>query len=248
MIYGMVHLKILALLVFGLAPFGAAAQDRNFTLSAPAAIVESGFLKHLLPRFSLKHGVRITVVESAADVAIGDEGIAVFSGLGSVWHVSRSDDPGPVLFIDWLASDVGKRTIEAFKPDGNVLFSAEIAAAAPSVAVTITGDVVLGETLALAQCGRCHVINETNIMKGMGQTPSFGLMRTFPDWENRFSTFYVLNPHPSFTQVVGVTPPFPANLPPAIVPIEITQTQLDAIVAYVATIAPADLGAPIQSQ
>lgn len=248
MMFKVVHLRFLALLVLGLAPFGLAAQDRNFTLSAPVALVESGFLKHLLPRFSLKHGVRITVVDGAADVAIGDEGVAVFSGLGTVWHLSQSDEPGPVLFTDWLASDVGKRTIEGFKPDGTALFSAEIVAAAPKVAVTFTGDVALGEGLALTHCGRCHVINKSNIMKGMGQTPSFGLMRTFPDWENRFSTFYVLNPHPSFTQVQDVTRPFPANLPPAIVPIEFTQVQLDAILAYVATIAPADLGAPIQSQ
>jgi hypothetical protein len=37
-------------------------------------------------------------------------------------------------------------------------------------------------------------------------------------------------------------------LPPAIVPLEITQDEIDHILSYVATIAPADLGSPLQSQ
>jgi hypothetical protein len=82
----------------------------------------------------------------------------------------------------------------------------------------------------------------------MEQTPSFALLRTFSDWQDRFSTFYVRNPHPSFTQVIDITPPFARNLPPAIVPLEITQDELDSILAYVATILPADLGAPLQNQ
>ena len=47
---------------------------------------QSGFLQHLLPRFSLKHGVRITQVADSGDVAIGAEGLPVFVGLGTVWH------------------------------------------------------------------------------------------------------------------------------------------------------------------
>jgi len=58
----------------------------------------------------------------------------------------------------------------------------------------------------------------------------------------------VLNPHPSFTQIAGITEAFAAHLPPAIVPLEITQDEIDHILSYVATIAPADLGVPLQSQ
>ena len=241
-------MKFTALLICMIWPFAASAQDRNFTLSAPVEIVETGFLQHLLPRFALKHGIRVTQVEAGGDVAFGAAGTPVFVGLGTTWHITQSAEEGPSLFTDWLLSDIGKRTITGFQPDDVALFSPEITVAVATPTLTFDGDPVLGEVSSLTHCGRCHVINDTNRMNGMGQTPSFALMRTFPDWANRFSTFYVLNPHPSFTQVADITPPFPANLPPAIVPVEITRGVLENIVAYVATIAPADLGAPLQSQ
>ena len=72
--------------------------------------------------------------------------------------------------------------------------------------------------------------------------------RTLPGWLKRFEGFYALKPHGAFTQVADVTPPFNPARPSPIVPIEMTLDDLDAILAYVATVAPADLGAPIQSQ
>jgi hypothetical protein len=90
-------------------------------------------------------------------------------------------------------------------------------------------------------------VNETNKMNAIGSTPSFALMRNFPDWQERFETFYVLKPHAAFTQVSEVTAPFPENLPPPIAPVELTLEEIDAIAAYVSLIAPADLGAPIQA-
>jgi hypothetical protein len=42
--------------------------------------------------------------------------------------------------------------------------------------------------------------------------------------------------------------PFADHLPPPIVPVEITIEDLEAIMAYVSGVAPADLGAPIQHQ
>lgn len=229
-------------------PLVAQAQSGGFTLSTAREVRDTGFLQHLLPRFSLKHGVRVTQIDEGGDVVIGHEGVPVFEGLGTVWHVSAPKDAGSARFIEWLLSDIGKRTIHAFQPDGVAIFTAQIENAAALPTVVFGGDPVLGETLSLRHCGRCHVINDTNRMDGMGQTPSFALMRTFEDWRNRFATFYVLNPHPSFTQIVDITQPFAANLPPAIVPLEMTQGELDNILSYVATIAPADLGAPLQSQ
>ncbi|MEN8872908.1 MAG: hypothetical protein ABF285_02405, partial [Pacificibacter sp.] len=143
---------------------------------------------------------------------------------------------------------IGKRTIESFKPDGVAIFTTQFEDQTAETVLVFDGDPVQGEALSLTHCGRCHVINETNRMKGMGQTPSFALMRTFDDWDNRFATFFVLNPHPSFTQISGITEAFAAHLPPAIVPLEITQDEIDHILSYVATIAPADLGVPLQSQ
>lgn len=241
-------MKFLIVLVVCFLPVCAASQDRNFTLSAPDKIVETGFLKHLLPRFSLKHGVRIVQVPANGDAVIGTDGAAVFAGLGVVWHLEHDGTEGPALFAQWLASDIGKRTVEGFRPEGDAIFSSEIAMERAVAELTFDGDPIAGETLSLKHCGRCHVINQSNRMDGMGQTPSFALLRTFPDWQNRFSTFYVLNPHPSFSQIADITLPFALNLPPAIVPLEITQDDLESIVAYVATIPPADLGAPLQNQ
>ena len=229
-------------------PAVAQAQSADFTVSATREIRDTGFLQHLLPRFSLKHGVRITQVDEGGDVVIGGKGVPVFAGLDKIWSVTGSKAAGPDLFMEWLLSEIGKRTIESFKLDSVAVFTAQVKDQKVAPVLAFEGDMVQGEALSLAHCGRCHVINETNRMKGMGQTPSFALMRTFDDWENRFATFFVLNPHPSFTQIAGITESFAAHLPPAIVPLEITQAEIDHILSYVATITPADLGAPLQSQ
>jgi ABC-type tungstate transport system permease subunit len=52
-------------------PAVAQAQSADFTVSATREIRDTGFLQHLLPRFSLKHGVRITQVDESGDVVIG---------------------------------------------------------------------------------------------------------------------------------------------------------------------------------
>jgi mono/diheme cytochrome c family protein len=229
-------------------PAVAQAQSADFTVSATREIRDTGFLQHLLPRFSLKHGVRITQVDEGGDVVIGGKGVPVFAGLDKIWSVTGSKAAGPDLFMEWLLSEIGKRTIESFKLDSVAVFTAQVKDQKVAPVLAFEGDMVQGEALSLAHCGRCHVINETNRMKGMGQTPSFALMRTFDDWDNRFATFFVLNPHPSFTQIAGITEAFAAHSPPAIVPLEITQAEIDHILSYVATITPADLGAPLQSQ
>lgn len=241
-------MNFVMVLILCILSSGAAAQTKDFTLSAPFAIADTGFLQHLLPRFSLKHGVRVQRVPEGGDAVIGAYGVLVFSGLDTDWYLDHNGDEGALLFLEWLTSDIGKRTIAGFKPDGVAIFSGEVDVETVATEVTFEGDTVAGEALSMRHCGRCHVINETNRMKGMGQTPSFALLRTFADWQNRFITFYALNPHPSFSQVSGITPPFELSLPPAIVPLEITQDELDSILAYVATIVPADLGAPLQNQ
>ena len=44
-------------------------------------------------------------------------------------------------------------------------------------------------------------------MTGMtlGSTPSFPALKTLPDWFDRFTAFYALNPHPSFLLVEGIS-------------------------------------------
>ncbi|MFK7938651.1 MAG: hypothetical protein AB8B82_04680 [Roseovarius sp.] len=240
--------KLLLIGITVILPPFATAQDKAFTLDAPAALVDTGFLKHLLPRFSLKKGIRITLTDGAGgEAAFGTQGTPVFRQGDTVWHFAAPEGADTDAFLDWLTSDVGRRTIEAFAPEGTPMFSADTGTVETVQQAVLTGDAVLGEKVSLSQCGRCHVVNDTNKMNAIGSTPSFALMRNFADWQERFETFYVLKPHAAFTQVAEVTAPFPDNLPSPIAPIEVTLDEIDAITAYVSTITPADLGAPIQA-
>jgi len=234
------------LLMF-LLPLPAFAQDKAFNLSVPQELVQTGLIDYILPRFSLKTGVRITITDNA-ETALGDAGTPVFKGPERLWHLSPVDAPAAVRFQDWLLSDIGKRTIEAFEADGTAPFSADVTEAVVEAAVQIEGDAVAGKALSLKKCGRCHVVAAENRMDAIGSSPSFALMRTFDDWQRRFEDFYVLRPHPAFTQVTGITPPFDPSLPSPIEPIVVAEEDIQAILAYVATVPPADLGAPIHSQ
>ncbi|MEM9576656.1 MAG: hypothetical protein AAF999_06550 [Pseudomonadota bacterium] len=228
----------------------ATAQEAELRLAVPQALEDAGFMQFLVPRFSLKTSIRITRVPEgdAAQMHFGASGTPVFEGLGQVWHLAHDGDPRAERFEDWLLSDIGLRTIESYAmADGSGFTGPSVEAETPEVMV-FAGDAALGETLSLEKCGRCHVVNESNRMKGMGSTPSFALMRTFEDWETRFATFHELKPHPSFTQIDGITRAFDPARPPPIVPVTMTIGDLDAILAYVAGIAPADLGAPLQFQ
>ncbi|MEO0864110.1 MAG: hypothetical protein AAFY39_05890, partial [Pseudomonadota bacterium] len=225
-------LKYLILLACWIA-VPAFAQDKAFDLQVPPALVETGFTKHLLPRFSLKTGVRITVKSDPGDAALGAEGTPVFRQGETIWHLDKTDSPHTDAFEAWLLSDVGKRTIEAFAPDGEPMFSADVTVKKAVQTAALTGDLALGEKISLQRCGRCHVINETNRMNAIGSTPSFALLRTFGDWQNRFESFFVLKPHGAFTQVAGVTEPFAENLPSPIAPIEVSLEEIEAITAYV---------------
>ena len=200
-------LKTMALLA-SLIATPVVAQDKAFALQIPDALIQTGFIKHLLPRFSLKTGIRITPTANAGDAAFGAQGTPVFRQGDVLWHLAKTDGPHTDAFEAWLLSDIGKRTIEAFAPNGAAMFSAEINVKAKVQVAVITGDAVLGEKVGLQKCGRCHVVNHSNRMKAIGSTPSFALMRTFPDWQQRFETFFILKPHPAFTQVADVTEPF----------------------------------------
>ncbi len=160
----------------------------------------------------------------------------------------RAGGKGAEHFVDWLLSDVGQRTIEQFNPETGLRFTGAAGQVVKVVEDTFEGNAVRGETLSYQNCGRCHVIGERNRMNGIGSTPSFALMRTFPDWQQRFGGFYTLIPHPSFSQITNVTEPFDPSRPPVINPLELTTGELDDILAFVATIKPANLGAPLQHQ
>ncbi len=247
------RILVIICLILYILPIRGDAQERTIRLVVPEVLEATGFPRYFLPRFSLKTAIRIEWVgeNDWPDLVLNadENGAAVFQGPNALWHLQIVKDTSEVQrFVAWLGSDVGTRTIIGFQPDGVALFVLPPAEDPEVIVKKITGDAVLGEKLSMANCGRCHVINETNRMKAIGSTPSFALLRTFDDWNSRFQSFYVLKPHPAFTQIKGVTDPFDPARPSPIFPLKITSADIDAILAYVATITPADLGAPLQSQ
>lgn len=238
-------------LVLALLPLGAGAQDRLLRLYAPEGLRDTGLLGYLLPRFSLKTRVKVEQVADpgAADLLLGDRGLALFEGAGQIWHMDlTTDDPDAARFADWLTGDVGRRTVLAYAPEGTALFSPPSRTAKAPVEVSIVGDAKLGHEISRAKCRRCHAVDDASRMTSIGSTPSFGILRALPDWNARFAGFYLLNPHPSFMIIDGVTDPFRDSSPPPIVPIEMTLDELEAMLAYVSGLEAADLGAPIRHQ
>ncbi|MAM25600.1 MAG: hypothetical protein CML55_09540 [Rhodobacteraceae bacterium] len=225
----------------------ATAQDKAFALAVPPVLQRTGLLDHILPRFSLKTGITVTL-DHGAVAYLGDTGTPVFSQPDRIWHLSESDDPEVERFREWLLSAVGQSAIESYEATGKPRFSAVAAAPETVERAALTGDALAGKRLSLALCGRCHVVADENRMQAIGSSPSFALMRTFTDWRERFEIFYVLRPHAPFTRIAGVTEPFDPSRPTHIEPVDVTLDELDAIIAYTATLPPADLGAPIQFQ
>lgn len=240
-------------LVLGLSGNLLQADTGQITMAAPKVLTENGFLKHVLPRFTLKHRVRVTVVpvDTAADVSLLPDGagLAVFDGAGQRWHLATADDRTEVQrFVDWLTSDIGLNTVEAFEGPDGLRFTRATVAEEVEEALELTGDAASGLAASNLHCKRCHVVGEADRMSGINSTPSFFVLRAFPDWDERFYTFYALNPHPSFTRITDLETQLDPMHKAAIVPVDLSLEDLDDIITYVAGLEPADLGAPIQLQ
>ncbi|MEY8839830.1 hypothetical protein AB9K41_12475, partial [Cribrihabitans sp. XS_ASV171] len=137
---------------------------------------------------------------------------------GITYHLRIAGSEDQERFRDWMRSEVGRRTIAGFAPVEGAPFSTDFETAEAEEIPDFEGNATRGAALSLALCGRCHVVGEKNRMNGLGSTPSFSVLRTLPDWADRFQIFYVLAPHPSFTQIEGVTAPFDPARPSPIVP------------------------------
>ncbi|WP_155326444.1 hypothetical protein [Alkalilacustris brevis] len=231
----------------------AAEEPRSFSYLAPPELSESGFLDHVLPRFALRSGRRgePAAQPEKADLWIGraEPGAVVFMARGDELRYAyrlQSDNAAARMFTDWLTAEPGHNTIAAFTPETGAGFT-PVEAKEEMLEITFEGDIVLGEQLAAEHCGRCHVTAEGG-RGGIGSTPSFQALRAMDDWAFRFMAFYALNPHPSFLRLHGVSPPFRHDRPPAIVPVELTLDEAEAIRAYAASLEPADLGEELQHQ
>ncbi|MEM9425606.1 MAG: hypothetical protein AAGA06_02790 [Pseudomonadota bacterium] len=237
---------IIVAVALGLGP--ATAQD--LTLRMPEGMVAEGFDKQLLPRFKFKHRIAITpVTEGEADMVFGSDGTRVFQRIGGdvVRLDIRTDGDAARTFRDWLKSGPGKAAIESFKPDGTQVYTTEQAVVVIEKTEVYDGDKEAGGRLALQHCGRCHVVDQRNRMGGIGSTPSFAALRARSNWSDLFRAFWSHNPHPSFTQVKGLTEPFDPDKALNIAPVEMTMDEVEAITAFVATLKPKELGKPVQS-
>ncbi len=220
----------------------------------PQTMIDSAFHKQILPRFKFKHRIGVTpVTEGEADMVFGEDGNRMFQEIdGAVIRLDIvTEDKDRIAkartFRDWLKSGPGKAAIEGFAPDGTQVYTTEQAAVVIERTETFDGDKATGSRLAIVHCGRCHVVDERNRMGGIGSTPSFAALRGRSNWSDLFRAFYLHNPHPSFTQVDGVTEPFDPNKQIHIAPVEITLEEIEAIAAFVAEMKPKELGRPVQS-
>ncbi len=234
-----------------LAPNIALPQEADFGLRAPAVLQENGFMRFLLPRFSLKTGIHVALGADNPEAIIStDDGVPLMEGLGQVFYlqIPEADSPRGAKakrFATWLDSDIGRRAIAQFALDGAQVFTSIETLQAAVPATIFQGDAARGEAFSFANCGRCHVIGDRNKMKGIGSTPSFPVLRGLSDWEERFSTFYARIPHPAIVQLEGVSAPFNPAFPPANQPLQLTLDQLEDILTFVSTLQAADLGAPL---
>ena len=240
-----------------LLALATAAGAQDLTIRMPEAMLAEGFDKHILPRFGFKHRIRIAPVgggEADLDLSETPGGFRVFSDAdGAVYHLAiltedADEKDKAVKFVDWLQSTPGKSAIESFAPDGTQVYSTDVKVAVVQAPERFVGDKEVGSRLALVHCGRCHVVDKRNRMGGIGSTPSFAALRGRTNWADLFRAFFVHNPHPSFTQVAGVTEPFDPNRQIHVAPVEVTLEEIEAITAFVETIKPKDLGRPVASQ
>jgi len=237
-----------------LLPLSAMADAKSFRLATDAELIDSGAIKYLQPRFSLKTGVKIEIANGEADAELSSkaDGPGIFQSTdGTVFRLSVAEGeaaPHAERFREWLLSDVGRRAIAKITVDGVALYGPVEQAAVVEVEIAPTGDAVLGEEIALRRCGRCHVISKKNRFGGIGSTPSFGALKTWPAWQQRLEAFWTLNPHPAFNQIEGVTEPFDPQRPSPMAPLELTLDEMEALLAYVISIKPKDLGRALELQ
>lgn len=114
---------------------------------------------------------------------------------------------------------------------GGSLLSAQTSAAADAALVE------KGRQLAEHHCARCHVVSDQDRFGGISSTPSFKIMiEALDDWEERFHTFMARNPHPAHIRLKDDAPR-PDNLPPTVHEVILSHDDIEAILAYVDTLA-----------
>lgn len=234
----------------------------DLLLRADPALIDSGLIRFLVPRFSLKYNTTVDVQPNdkidenppQAEVSL----VRTPAPAGAMPAIEGKGDSFAVLapatgpgqkFAAWLLSETGRRTIAQFTaPDGSTPFAPARAETAPKVDIDFDGNPDRGEALAYTNCGRCHVVGPDNRMQGIGSAPSFAALRSLGNWIDRFRTFYLRNPHPAIIRIRDISQPIDPTSPSPIHAVELSEAEMLDILSYTASVKPADLGAPLQNR
>ena len=114
----------LALVTLFVLPIGKAAlaEEKAFDLSVSDELVASGLVRHLVPRFSMKTGVRVTLTPDGGHAILtpaAEGGQPALAGEGTTYMIAVAPgQPHADRFRDWLLSEIGQRTIEGFSKEG----------------------------------------------------------------------------------------------------------------------------------
>jgi hypothetical protein len=94
------------------------------------------------------------------------------------------------------------------------------------------GDVGVDRKVAEQHFSRCHVIDDDNEYGGIGSTPSFQLLASsFPDYKNRFATFFARRPHPVFAIIESYGRRMPER-PPNAAPVKLPWRAVADVLAF----------------
>ena len=111
-----------------------------------------------------------------------------------------------------------------------------VALSAVAVPAAADGDGEAGRKVAEQHCARCHVVGDYNKYGGIGSTPSFQLLaNSFPDYKDRFETFFARRPHPVFVIIEGYGRHMP-ELPPNAAPVKLPLSAVADVLAFVETL------------
>ena len=212
--------------------------------------------KHLFPRFKFKTQIILKAVEevNGYDALIGiiDNGKPIFSDLNGVLYrleVITSDKEKRMKiekFLKWLTSPPGIAVIEDFSINDSPVFKGIIYQEEKKVVTTFEGNLSSGLSLSQKHCKRCHVVDE-NAFAGIDSSPSFHALRSMKNWEEKFQAFWTVNPHLSLISITDVYEAGSSSAPVTVAPIELNLSEVDDILAYVASIKPKELGGAITS-
>ncbi|MDP6705951.1 MAG: hypothetical protein QF893_06385 [Alphaproteobacteria bacterium] len=114
-----------------------------------------------------------------------------------------------------------------------LILAALIIATTPSAMATET-ITARGRLLAKKHCTLCHVVGDLNRFGGIGSTPSFQLLASMKDGEERFRSFFARRPHVSFVTLPDTKPP--TDYPLNVKPLALSYDEVEAIAVFALTL------------